>query len=34
MRGEHAKALGWEPRPVVLEDWADEGIMSALAMLQ
>ncbi|KAI0298776.1 hypothetical protein B0F90DRAFT_1730957 [Multifurca ochricompacta] len=33
-RGERAKALGWEPRPVVLEDWAEEGITSALAKLQ
>ncbi|KAI0249453.1 hypothetical protein BJV78DRAFT_1227496 [Lactifluus subvellereus] len=32
--GERAKALGWEPRPVVLEDWADDGITSALAKLQ
>jgi len=34
IRGERAKALGWEPRAVVLEDWADEGISSALAKLQ
>ena len=32
--GERAKALGWQPRPVVLEDWADDGITSALAKLQ
>ena len=32
--GERAKALGWEPRPVVLEDWAEDGITSALAKLQ
>lgn len=34
IRGERAKDLGWEPSPVVLEDWADEGITSALAKLQ
>ena len=33
LRGERVKDLGWEPRPVVLEDWADEGITSALASL-
>jgi hypothetical protein len=33
IRGERVKNLGWEPRPVVLEDWADEGITSALASL-
>jgi hypothetical protein len=34
LRSERAKVLGWTPRPVVLEDWADEGITSALAKLQ
>jgi len=34
VRGERAKALGWEPRPVVLEDWAEEGIIDALAKLK
>jgi len=34
VRGERAKDLGWEPRPVVLEDWVDEGITSAVATLQ
>jgi hypothetical protein len=34
VRGERGKNLGWEPRPVVLEDWADEGITSVLASLQ
>ena len=34
VRGERAKELGWEPRPVVLEDWADEGVTSAVATLQ
>jgi hypothetical protein len=34
VRGERAESLGWEPRPVVLEDWADEGITSAVATLQ
>jgi hypothetical protein len=34
IRGERAKALGWEPRPVVLEDWVEEGITAALATLQ
>jgi len=29
-QGERAKALGWEPRPVVLEDWAEDGIAAAL----
>lgn len=33
VRGERAKDLGWEPRPVVLEDWADDGITSAVATL-
>lgn len=33
-RGERAKALGWEPQPVVLEDWVDEGITAALAKQQ
>jgi len=33
VRGERAKALGWEPRSVVLEDWAEEGIKDALARL-
>jgi hypothetical protein len=31
LRGERAKGLGWKPRPVVLEDWANEGITSVLA---
>jgi len=34
IRGERAKDLGWEPRPVVLEDWADDGVESAVATLQ
>jgi hypothetical protein len=34
LRGERAKDLGWKPRPVVLEDWADEGVTSAAATLQ
>jgi hypothetical protein len=34
IRGERVKGLGWEPRPVVLEDWAEEGITAALATLQ
>jgi len=25
LRGERAKNSGWEPHPVVLEEWADEG---------
>ena len=33
-RGERAKALGWEPQPVVLEDWANEGISAALGKQQ
>jgi len=33
LRGERAKSLGWEPRPVVFEEWSDEGIASALAKL-
>jgi len=28
--GERAKELGWEPKPVVLEEWVDAGISSAL----
>jgi hypothetical protein len=34
IHGQRAKDLGWEPRPVVLEDWADEGVTSAVAPLQ
>jgi hypothetical protein len=34
IRAERGKDLGWEPRPVVLEDWADEGIMTALTTLK
>lgn len=34
VRGERAEALGWKPRPVVLEDWAEEGFKSALEKLQ
>lgn len=34
IRGQRAKDLGWEPRPVVLEDWVDEGVTSAVATLQ
>ncbi|KAI9436010.1 NAD-binding protein [Lactarius indigo] len=33
-RGERAKALGWEPRPVVLEDWVEGGISASLEKLQ
>ncbi|KAH8980018.1 NAD-binding protein [Lactarius akahatsu] len=33
-RGERAKALGWVPRPVVLEDWAEVGISASLEKLQ
>ena len=33
LRGKRAEDLGWQPRPVVLEEWADEGISSALAKL-
>lgn len=33
LRGKRAEDLGWRPRPVVLEEWADEGITSALAKL-
>ena len=33
-RGERAKALGWEPQPVVLQDWAEEGISASLGKLQ
>jgi hypothetical protein len=33
LRGERAKVLGWKPRPVVLEDWANEGITSVLAKM-
>jgi hypothetical protein len=34
VRGERAKELGWDPRPVVLEDWVDKGVTSAAATLQ
>lgn len=33
-QGERAKALGWEPQPVVLSDWAEEGISASLRKLQ
>ena len=33
-RGERGKALGWEPRSVVLEDWAEEGLVAALGKQQ
>ena len=34
IRGERAKALGWEPQPVVLEEWAEEGLTAALEKQQ
>ena len=33
LRGARAKNLGWEARPVVFEEWAEEGLASALAKL-
>jgi len=31
VKGERALALGWEPKvTVVMEEWADEGIQTAL----
>ncbi|KAN0123311.1 hypothetical protein V8E52_002643 [Russula decolorans] len=35
VKGERAQALGWEPKrvPIVLEEWADEGIQAALEKL-
>jgi hypothetical protein len=33
IRGDRATALGWKPRPVVLEDWADEGIAAMFARM-
>lgn len=33
-RGERAKALGWAPRPVVLQDWAEDGVSASLGKLQ
>jgi len=33
LRGTRAEKMGWKPRPVVLEDFADEGTTSALAKL-
>ena len=33
VRGTRAEKLGWKPRPVVLEDFVDEGATSALAKL-
>ncbi|KAH9959910.1 hypothetical protein BGW80DRAFT_1232514 [Lactifluus volemus] len=32
--GERAAALGWKPRPVVLEDWADEGLTTTFSKMQ
>jgi hypothetical protein len=34
VRAERAAALGWEASPVVLEDWAEAGVNSALERLQ
>lgn len=35
VKGERARALGWEPRttPVVIEEWAEEGVKAALEKL-
>lgn len=33
-RGARAEALGWAPKPVVLEDWAEAGITAALEKQQ
>jgi len=33
LRGTRAEKMGWKPRPVVLEDFADEGTTSALAKM-
>lgn len=35
VKGERAKALGWEPKkvPIVMQEWADEGIKAALDKL-
>lgn len=33
VRGTRAEKLGWKPRPVVLEEFVDEGATSALAKL-
>ena len=36
VKGERALALGWEPRamPVVLEQWAEEGIKVAVEKVE
>lgn len=35
VKGERALALGWEPKtvPVVIDEWAEEGIKAALEKL-
>ena len=35
VKGERARTLGWEPKitPVVIEEWAEEGIKVALEKL-
>jgi hypothetical protein len=33
LRGARAKNLGWKARPVVFEEWTEEGLASALAKL-
>jgi hypothetical protein len=35
VKGERAVALGWEPKrvPVVIEEWAEEGVKAALEKL-
>lgn len=35
VKGERAQALGWEPKrvPIVMDEWADEGIKAALEKL-
>ncbi len=33
VQGERARALGWEPRPVVLKEWMNEGVKTALEVL-
>ena len=33
-RGARAEALGWTPKPVVLDEWAEAGITAALEKQQ
>lgn len=34
VQAERGKALGWEPRPVILNDWMEDGVKVALQVLE